>query len=265
MSNEKLEKAVVEFEALMQEIIERKGKIAERLFAGEHENKYSERIANSKPEGNIYSLDAIDEAASIADVNAEWKRKRHAMLVALSRHPGEDMQLAAQAIALLEAVAGAAEDEETELARDVIKAQADAAAANRKLEAAKMAQQSFRLGYNARLLQSFRQAVRAGSELGADRYTWEGLSAPNTLAISGLANTRGTIADMCKTLGGELEHANKSAANLRAVPERVEFVETPTFREAAASPSELAYIGKNYGNNSGLRGLFSAMKGKKEA
>lgn len=265
MNNEKLEKAVVEFEALMQEIIERKHEIAERLFTGEHESKYAQRIANSRPEGNIYSLAAIDEAASVADVDAEWKRKRHALLVALSRHPGEDAQLAGQAIALLEAVAGAAEAEEIALAHDVIAAQAEATAANRRLEAAKMAQQNFRLGYNARLLQSFREAVRAGSELGADRYVWEGLSVPNTLTISALANTRGTVAEMCKTLGSELEHANKSAERLRVVPERVEFTDAPAFREVTASPSELSYIGKNYGNNSGLRGLFGGKKGKKEA
>lgn len=263
--NNEIEKAVVEFEALMQEIIERKHEIAERLFAGEHESKYARRIADSKPEGNIYSLKAIDEAASVADVDSEWKRKRHAMLVALSRHPGEDAQLAGRAIALLEAIEGAAEDEETALAHDVRTAQAEATAANRRLEAAKMAQQTFRLGYNARLLQSFREAVRAGSELGADRYTWEGLSVPHTLTISGLANTRGTVADMCKTLESELEHANKSAENLRAVPDRVEFINDPVFREATASPSELSYIGKNYGNNSGLRGLFGGKKGKKEA
>ena len=46
MNNEKLEKAVVEFEALMQEIIERKHEIAERLFTGEHESKYAQRIAS---------------------------------------------------------------------------------------------------------------------------------------------------------------------------------------------------------------------------
>lgn len=263
--NNEIEKAVVEFEALMQEIIERKRELSERLFAGEHESKYARRIADSKPEGDIYSLKAIDEAASVADVDTEWRRKRHALLVALSRHPGEDVQLAGRAIALLEAVAGAAEGEETALAHDVIAAQAEATAANRRLEAAKMAQQNFRLGYNARLLQSFREAVRAGSELGADRYTWEGLNVPKTLAISDLANTRGTVADMCKTLGGELEHANRSAANLRVVPDRVEFIEAPAFRDAKASPSELTHIGKNYGNNSGLRGLFGGMMGKKEA
>ena len=257
-----IERFVQKFEALCADVVTRKNAIAEKLHAGEHARQFAKRVEDATPESGVYDLEAVEAAARSNVASDDWPRLRHGYYAALSRPPGEDSELCADACSLLEEITTAAATLEAKYTYDIRTARREAQEANARLAAAQEARKHFRMNANGRLLAAFRDAVRSGSEISKDRYWMEGLNEPHTRMISGLASVHAPISDMCEMLTAELESVNREAAERRNIPERVEFIKTEETRAGMASPDELKLIGENNGKGGGLRDMFRSWAGK---
>lgn len=263
---EKLERALQVFESSMNAIKAERETLEKRMYEREHELDHEWQNAVIAPGALNYNFD--DFVSGVVCVpttdKSAWHKQRHAIMAALSANPFEDVERAELAAAQLDEISAAAAETDSEIAADIVKAQREMKAAQQRYLAAVQAQKNFRREIISRVRNAYNDCATSCKDAGAvwGGYRAEGLDAPHTSAILGEVSSHSSIAQAMDTMKNEINHHAEQAVKSRAVPERVEYIEAPHFRESIASPSDLAQIGANYHNNSGLRGWLGGMLGK---
>lgn len=185
-------------------------------------------------------------------------------MAALSANPFGDADRAALATAQIEAISAAAAGTDAELTTDIVDAQKAMQAAQTRYIAAFNARKDFRISTIGRVRRAYEDTARSCRDAGAvwGGYRAEGLNEPHVSAILGAVNAHGSVVQAMDTMKDEIKCHAEQGAKSRSVPERVEYIEPPHFKESVASPADLAQISANYHNNSGLRGWLGGMLGK---
>ena len=240
--------------------------LEKRMYEREHELDHEWQKATIAPGALHYNFDDfVSGAVSVPTTDkSAWHKQRHAIMAALSASPFEDAARAELAAAQLDEISAAAAETDSEIAADIAEARREMQAAQARYLAAVQAQKVFRRETVGRVRRAYDDCATSCKDAGAvwGGYRAEGLDAPHTSPILGAVSSYSSIAQAMDTMKNEINYHAEQAAKSRAVPERVEYIEAPHFRESIASPSDLAQIGANYHNNSGLRGWLGGMLGK---
>lgn len=265
-NNNTLEQALQIFEANMAAIRAEREKLESRMYEREHELNHEWDKSVVTPGALHYDFDSFTSGAvSIPTVSkSEWHQQRHAIMAALSANPFGDADRATLANVQLDAISAAAADADAELAAEIAAAQKAMKAAQARYIVAVNAQKGFRISTISRVRRAYEETARSCRDAGAawGGYRAEGLDEPHASAILGAVSSYSSVADAMDTMKHEIDYHAQQAAKSRSVPERVEYIEPPHFKESIAGPSDLAQIGVNYHNNSGLRGWLGGMLGK---
>jgi len=266
VNNNTLEQALQTFETNMAAIRAEREKLETQMYDREHELNHEWEKGVVTPGVLSYDFDSFTSGAvSVPTVSkGEWQQQRHAIMAVLSANPFGDADRAALAMAQIDAISAAAAETDAGLTADIVDAQKAMQAAQARYIAAVNAQKGFRISTISRVRRAYEENARSCRDAGAawGGYRAEGLDEPHTSAILGAVSCHSSVADAMDTMKHEIDYHAQQAAKSRSVPERVEYIEPPHFKESIAGPSDLAQIGANYHNNSGLRGWLGGMLGK---